>query len=121
MVATAVSRLTLPTTAVATGETHTHCFIEPSKSCERPACPQRRCGLESQSLIVRRLPFSKPLQCRGVSCLYFLPYPIVQWEVAEDRLDPEARPMVFTRGRADISLLKQLLLNGGDAIWTDEV
>ena len=42
-------------------------------------------------------------------------------KVAEEKLDPEARPMVFTRGRADVSLLKQLLSSRGASVWTDEV
>lgn len=42
-------------------------------------------------------------------------------KVAKKQLDPEARPMVFTRGRADVSLLKQLLLSKGASVWTDEV
>ena len=29
--------------------------------------------------------------------------------------------MVFTRGRADVSLLQHLLSSKGDVIWTDEV
>nr|QID90271.1 sulfotransferase [Saccharina japonica] len=45
--------------------------------------------------------------------------PVVE-QVAEDRLDPEARPMVFTRGRVDVSLLQHLLSSKGDAVWTDE-
>lgn len=42
-------------------------------------------------------------------------------KVAKKQLAPEARPMVFTRGRADVSLIKQLLSSRGASIWTDEV
>eukprot|EP00903_Cladosiphon_okamuranus_P006863 g6684.t1 len=45
--------------------------------------------------------------------------PVIE-QVAKEKLDPGARPMVFTRGRADVSLLKQLLSSRGASVWTDE-
>lgn len=56
---------------------------------------------------------------RSSSSLPLLSPPLAK--VAEDQLDPEARPMVFTRGRVDVSLLQHLLASKGDAVWTDEV
>ncbi|CAN0340436.1 unnamed protein product, partial [Ectocarpus fasciculatus] len=41
-------------------------------------------------------------------------------QVAKEKLDPEARPFVFTRGRVDLSILKQLLSSRGDSAWTVE-
>ncbi|CAM9888508.1 unnamed protein product [Ectocarpus sp. 4 AP-2014] len=45
--------------------------------------------------------------------------PVIE-QVAKEQLDPEARPLVFTRGRADLSLLRRLLSSRGASIWTDE-
>ncbi|CAN0112648.1 unnamed protein product, partial [Ectocarpus sp. 8 AP-2014] len=45
--------------------------------------------------------------------------PVIE-QVAKEQLDPEARPFVFTRGRADLSLLKRLLSSRGASVWTDE-
>ncbi|CAM9242641.1 unnamed protein product [Pylaiella littoralis] len=45
--------------------------------------------------------------------------PVIE-QVVKEQLDPEARPLVFTRGRADVSLLKQLLSSRGASVWTDE-
>lgn len=43
------------------------------------------------------------------------------FQVAKEELDPEALPLVFTRGRVDVSPLKELLSRRGPTIWTDEV
>lgn len=41
--------------------------------------------------------------------------------MANGKLDPEASPLVFTRGRADVSRLHEVMATKGETIWTDEV
>lgn len=42
-------------------------------------------------------------------------------QVAQGKLDLEALPLVFTRGMADVTPLKQLLSSKGESVWTEEV
>ena len=57
----------------------------------------------------------------GVNFPRVLPQSICFSKIANNDLDPEALPLIFTRGKADISLLKQLLASKGDSVWAEEV
>ncbi|CAN0329965.1 unnamed protein product, partial [Discosporangium mesarthrocarpum] len=41
-------------------------------------------------------------------------------QAAKGTLREEARPLVFTRGRANISKLRRKLIEGGPEIWSEE-